>query len=399
MSNPTEKLTTWQRTKVQYMLRNRSSGKYYGRWKVAGKQIWVNLETDVFTVAKVRLAVEAGKIMQRRGNQSAVLAGSGTMADLMAVYATRSSANTELRPSSVKARLIALKKVQRTWPELAALKPAQVSHAAVVEWAARFKAEGTNFTAPGAKSVQRGNSATSVNRAIDTLRRIMDIAIERGALATNPVSIKPTEGRLKKKVTQKKLVLPSTADVSRLFAAMESNGARGGWGIEAADFCRFLSFTGCRVGEVATVTWASVDWEKKQIHVQGYKSETSDRIVPLFAELETLLKKLIERRKSAARFAVDGKPFIEPNDSLFRISECQKTIDKACESIGITRVTHHDFRHLFATRCIESGVDIPTVSRWLGHSDGGALAMKTYGHLRQEHSQAQAAKVSFGGAS
>jgi hypothetical protein len=30
---------------------------------------------------------------------------------------------------------------------------------------------------------------------------------------------------------------------------------------------------------------------------------------------------------------------------------------------------------LFATRCIESGVDIPTVSRWLGHKDGGALAM------------------------
>jgi integrase len=52
-------------------------------------------------------------------------------------------------------------------------------------------------------------------------------------------------------------------------------------------------------------------------------------------------------------------------------------------------------RHLFATRCIESGVDIPTVSRWLGHVDGGALAMKTYGHLRREHSAAMAQKVKF----
>jgi integrase len=43
------------------------------------------------------------------------------------------------------------------------------------------------------------------------------------------------------------------------------------------------------------------------------------------------------------------------------------------------RITHHELRHLFATRCIESGVDIPTVSRWLGHKDGGALAMKVYG--------------------
>jgi hypothetical protein len=40
-------------------------------------------------------------------------------------------------------------------------------------------------------------------------------------------------------------------------------------------------------------------------------------------------------------------------------------------------------------------VDIPTVSRWLGHSDGGALAMRTYGHLRQEHSTAQEAKVHY----
>ena len=33
--------------------------------------------------------------------------------------------------------------------------------------------------------------------------------------------------------------------------------------------------------------------------------------------------------------------------------------------------------------------------RWLGHKDGGALAMKTYGHLRREHSIAQAQRVTF----
>jgi integrase len=67
----------------------------------------------------------------------------------------------------------------------------------------------------------------------------------------------------------------------------------------------------------------------------------------------------------------------------------------ACAKVGVKRLVRHDLRHLFATRCIESGVDIPTVSRWLGHRDGGALAMRTYGHLRDEHSQAMAAKVSF----
>jgi integrase len=74
---------------------------------------------------------------------------------------------------------------------------------------------------------------------------------------------------------------------------------------------------------------------------------------------------------------------------------CQKAMNRAAKVIGMRRITHHDLRHLFATRCIESGVDIPTVSRWLGHKDGGALAMKVYGHLRDAHSADMAKRVSF----
>jgi integrase len=70
-------------------------------------------------------------------------------------------------------------------------------------------------------------------------------------------------------------------------------------------------------------------------------------------------------------------------------------MDAAALKVGMERITHHDLRHLFATACIESGVDIPTVSRWLGHRDGGALAMKVYGHLRDHHSAAAARRVSF----
>jgi integrase len=64
------------------------------------------------------------------------------------------------------------------------------------------------------------------------------------------------------------------------------------------------------------------------------------------------------------------------------------------DAIGIPRLRIHDLRHFFATWAIESGVDIPTVSRWLGHKDGGALAMRVYGHLRDEHSIESAKKLS-----
>jgi len=392
MSNKT---TIWETTAVQSLLRNRSSGKYYGRWKVSGKQKWVNLRTDVFTVAKLRILDETKAINRLRAGRDSLNGGLCTMADLISTYRDRTEANVELKPSSKASRLVALRKIEKTWPRFASREPAEITAANVTDWAAKFKQDGTNYTAPGTQTARRGNSATSVNQAIDTLRRLLDIAIERGVIHANPVNAPQASGRLKKKITRTRINLPSMDDVRRIFTAVETNGARGGWGIEAADFCRFLAFSGCRVGEVKTVTWKSVDWEKKQLRVMGYKSETSDRIVPLFAGLEALLLSVKERRKSAARFAVDGIAFVAPDDPLFRLNECQKSIDKACVMLGLERITHHDFRHLFATRCIEKGVDIPTVSRWLGHSDGGALAMKTYGHLRQEHSQAQAAKVDF----
>ena len=75
-----------------------------------------------------------------------------------------------------------------------------------------------------------------------------------------------------------------------------------------------------------------------------------------------------------------------PNEKVFRVNEAQKAIDSAAGKLGIPHITHHDLWHLFATIGIEAGIDIPTVSRWLGHKDGGTLAMKTYGHLHREHS-------------
>ncbi len=389
--------TKWERTQVQALLRNGSSGIYYGRWKLGGKQKWKSLKTSVFSIAKLRLIDEAAMVERLRGAARSVSDAAPTIGELIDLYRKQTQLRTDIKLSSKASRMTALGKITKTWPGLARMKPAQVSAAKVAEWARHFKVEGTKFKPPGSKTSCLGNSATSVNRAIDTLRAIMELAVVRGVIASNPVRTRTADGeRLKKKVTKAQLDLPSTSDLHRMLAAIENNGARGGWGKEAADFCRFLGYSGCRVAEAGMVTWAHVDWQKGQIRVPGQKSETSNRIVPLFADLEKLLQAVIERRKAAARFTVDGKPDLDPGNLIFRISECQKSIDAACAKTRIKRVTHHDFRHLFATVCIESGVDIPTVSRWLGHSDGGALAMRTYGHLRQEHSQTQAAKVIFG---
>jgi len=112
-----------------------------------------------------------------------------------------------------------------------------------------------------------------------------------------------------------------------------------------------------------------VDWQRKGIIIRG-NPETGTknweiRRIPIMPDMENLLKRMRADRSGAC----EGK--------ILEITECPITLRKACSDLGISKLRHHDLRHLFATRGIEGSVDIPTVSRWLGHKDGGALAMKT----------------------
>ena len=134
-----------------------------------------------------------------------------------------------------------------------------------------------------------------------------------------------------------------------------------------------------------------VDSKRRKIVVRGdpttgLKGRRSGEVreVPMILEMYDLVERLRPDR-----------PDDHADSLVMRVRECQKAMDRAAKVVGMERITHHDLRHLFATRCIESGVDIPTVSRWLGHRDGGALALRTYGHLRDQHSTAMAQQVSF----
>jgi integrase len=183
--------------------------------------------------------------------------------------------------------------------------------------------------------------------------------------------------------------LPSSAHFHALIAEMRNGRSRDS--INCADLAAGLAFTGCRISEARELAWKDLDFDSGEIVVRG-DSQTGTknwevRRVPMIADARLLFERMRSERPSE---------FL--TEKVFRVRVCQKSLDRSARKIDMTRITHHDLRHLFATRCIESGVDIPTVSRWLGHKDGGALAMKTYGHLRREHSIAQARRVTFASA-
>jgi hypothetical protein len=76
----------WEKTSVQCLLRHRRNGRYYGRFKVSGKQKWVALDTDVFSVAKLRIVDESAKFQKIRGTVVDVAAGDATMGQLIDIY-------------------------------------------------------------------------------------------------------------------------------------------------------------------------------------------------------------------------------------------------------------------------------------------------------------------------
>lgn len=357
----------WQKTPVANLVRHVQSGNYYARIRVRGKLIWKSLKTDRISVAKLRLGDFHKEERQRAAAQTAVARGKMTFADALQTYRERLKGDHSLKDRSKSYREERIVALLKSWPDLNQTDIAQISKADCLTWAGQFG---------------KSASPSAFNNTAGTLRLVFDVAVEAGARYDNPAThIK------RKKVRQKLLQLPSQKQFVELVTTIRNGD--GGWAERCADLVEFLAYGGCRKGEAARVNGRDCDFEKSEITVMGDPATGTKnweiRRVPMIPDMRRLLHRL-KKERGETEFL--SKP-------VMLVHECQGAIDTACKKMGIPRITHHDLRHLFATRCIESGVDIPTVSRWLGHKDGGALAMKVYGHLRDSHSTAMAQKVRF----
>jgi integrase len=317
-------------------------------------------------VAEARLAEFLKEHRQRVSNGNGNVSAKMTFGEAAAIHLRNLDDNLSIKPRTRdywRQRLAALVK---RWPRLSETEVRRITQADCKKWASTYG---------------KTASSTNYNNTVSLLRHILSVAVEAGVVYSNPAAV------LKRAAVRgKEITLPTIERFNAMIAEMRAGHSRDS--INCADLAAGLAFTGCRKGEAGQITWRDVDFDSGEIVVRG-DAETGTknwevRRVPLIPDARALFQQMQSERPGES---LDAK--------VFRVGECQKALDRACKKVGTDRITHHDLRHLFATRCIESGVDIPTVSRWLGHKDGGALAMKTYGHLRREHSIAQAQRVSF----
>ena len=356
----------YQKTKYANLVRYVPSGMYFARLKVAGKLIRQSLKTDRITVAKSRLADLEGRERKTAQNRQEIAKGKMTFGDALTIYRERIKGDAGLKPRTKSYYEERIRTLLKSWTDLERMDIRKLSETDCKSWSAKFSAT---------------ISPTAYNHTISLLRHILKIGVEVGARHDNPAeNLKRVPERLKP------LCLPSTDQFNQFVAAVQGGG--GGSSRHCADLVRFLAFGGFRKSEAANITWGDVDFQREEITVLGDEHHGTKngevRRVPMIADMNGLLERLRDEDKDAT-----------PATPVMKVNECQKAMDRAAKEIGMKRITHHDLRHLFATRCIEASVDIPTVSRWLGHKDGGALAMRVYGHLRQEHSASMAKRVTF----
>lgn len=365
MSTKPDENDEWQKTHYANLVRYVPSRIFFARIRVKGKLIRKSLRTDVLSVAKLRLADLEKSERQAAENTEAVVTGKLKFEDILKVYEERLKGDGSVKPRTKAYHKECISKLLRTWPDLKPTDVRKITKTACLEWAARIGVD---------------TSPSVFNHTAGILRKILEIAVEAGALYDNPARfIKRHKQR------PKKLNLPTKEEFQKFVKTIESRKVSSCY--QSADLVRFLAYGGFRKSEAKHITWEDCDFERKEITVRGDPTtgtkNSEIRRVPMIPDMLELLQRLKK-----------GQPK-EKAGKVMPISECQISMDNAAKEIGMSRITHHDLRHLFATTCIEAGVDIPTVSRWLGHKDGGALAMKVYGHLRDAHSNSMALKVSF----
>ena len=239
------------------------------------------------------------------------------------------------------------------------------------------------------EGLRAANLASSTIRGTyRLLSAAMRFALEEGVIRKNPC--RKIRIRLEEKAEQRVL---NRAEQDKLRFMVSKKD----------DLPALLSlYTGMRLGEVCALKWSDIDWEKRTITVRRTvqrvaqmkngtarktmlmvgtpKSIRSHRVLPVPEFLLELLRAILDEEGSEDYIFGTAAHAIEPRT-------LQRRFKRLMERMGIDGAHFHTLRHSFATRLLELGVDIKTVSALLGHGSV-KTTLDFYAHSLMEQQRA-----------
>lgn len=153
-------------------------------------------------------------------------------------------------------------------------------------------------------------------------------------------------------------------------------------------------YTGLRLGELLALTWKDIDFTastltvdktsafykgtdgKYTIHISRPKTESSVRVIPVPKPVMQELKRIY--RKSKSEYVITTNKGGRVTNRSY-----QTTYAKVLKRAGVKYRNFHVLRHTFATRALECGMDIKTLSEIMGHKSP-AVTLNRYAHSLME---------------
>lgn len=162
---------------------------------------------------------------------------------------------------------------------------------------------------------------------------------------------------------------------------------------------------GLRLGEVCALTWEDIDFDESLFYIRHTisrinspsggsalivdtpKTASSVRTIPLPQDICTYLRRL--RKITCSHYVASTKEncFLSPRTMDYNF-------DKILGKLQIDKLNYHSLRHSFATNCVDSGVDVKTLSEILGHSDV-STTLDLYVHSSLDKKRAELEKLSI----